>query len=403
VTAKPDNRIVDVDVAVVGGGIGGLWLLNRLQLAGYSALLLEKTALGSGQTIASQGMIHGGLKYALAGTLSGASEAIKQMPHIWQQCLEGSGEIDLRQTRRLSDDFYLWSAGNVGSRLVSFFASKSLRGRVEKVQRSAYPPLFANSSYKGSIYRLVDVVLDIPSLLHNLSCEHMPLIARADGLRWQADAQGVELLHCNEQLAVRARRYVVTAGEGTGDILSALASKQPAMQLRPLQQVMVKHKLPYPLYGHCIGASTSASPRLTVSTHPCQDGETVWYLGGDLATEGVALSSGQLIDHARQELAEIFPWLDFSAAQWATAVINRAEPLQQKLIKPDSAFASAAQGRANVIIAWPTKLSLAPDLARQVLTMLETDIQPQPARGLEHLNRLPKPAIATPIWDQVWA
>ena len=135
------------------------------------------------------------------------------------------------------------------------------------------------------------------------------------------------------------------------------------MQLRPLQQVLVKHDYPIDLYGHCIGAQASASPRLTVSTHPCADGKRVWYLGGDLATEGVDKSPDALIDDARKELKTIFPWLDFSKAQWRTLWINRAEPAQAQLIKPDNAFAEAAPGNSNVIIAWPTKRTLAPDLA----------------------------------------
>jgi hypothetical protein len=393
---------IEVDVAVIGGGIAGLWLLNRLRSAGYSALLVEKTALGSSQTIASQGMIHGGLKYALAGTLTGAAESIKQMPQIWQQCLQGSGEIDLGDTQILSDNFYLWSAGNVGSRLVSFFASKSLRGSVKKIKRNDFPAPFANSPYKGTIYQLLDTVLDVPSLLDNLSRPHMPLIMRSEQLHWQTGDKGVELLHCDNSTKVKAQRYVVCAGEGSGEILAALNIKQPAMQLRPLQQVMVKHDLPYRLYGHCIGAQTSASPRLTVSTHPCRDGKLVWYLGGDLATEGVDLASEQLIDRARSELVAIFPWLDFSGADWATCTINRAEPLQEKLLKPDNAFANSADSCSNVFVTWPTKLTLAPDLAQQVLGMLQGQIQPQAGVGLEQLEQLPKPAIATPIWDEIW-
>ena len=68
------------DIAILGGGIAGLWLLNLLAKRGYSVLLIEKEALGSGQTIASQGMIHGGIKYALGGFLSDASETISAMP-----------------------------------------------------------------------------------------------------------------------------------------------------------------------------------------------------------------------------------------------------------------------------------------------------------------------------------
>ncbi|MDF1622160.1 MAG: FAD-dependent oxidoreductase, partial [Pseudohongiella nitratireducens] len=59
----------DSQITIVGGGIAGLWLLNRLCLAGYDAILLDKGGLGSGQTLASQGIIHGGLKYALNGIL----------------------------------------------------------------------------------------------------------------------------------------------------------------------------------------------------------------------------------------------------------------------------------------------------------------------------------------------
>ncbi len=398
----PSNKIIEVDVAVIGGGIAGLWLLNRLRQSGYSSLLVEKSALGSGQTIASQGMIHGGLKYALAGSLTGESEAIKQMPGIWHDCLAGHGEINLRQTRRLSEAFYLWSTGKVGSRLVSFFASKSLRGRVNKVKPADYPSAFAGSPYKGSLYRLQDVVLDIPSLLDGLSRPHMQAITQSADASLQQDDEGKELLRLSPGITVRAQRYVITAGEGAGAILADLHITQPAMQLRPLKQVMVKHDLPHYLYGHCIGAQASASPRLTISSHRCRDGKNLWYLGGDLATEGVEMTDGQVIDLARSELATIFPWLDFSGASWATHTVNRAEPRQEQLIKPDSAFVGNAANRPGVIVAWPTKLTLAPDLAARTLDTLRQQIEPGATSGLQLLDELPRPTIAVPPWDLAW-
>jgi len=393
---------IQADVAIIGGGIAGLWLLNRLRQAGYSALLIEKDALGGHQTIASQGMVHGGLKYALSGALSGESEAIKQMPEVWRQCLQGSGEIDLRDTTILSDDFVLWSAGSVGSRLVSFFASKSLRGRVEALSPPDYPSVFRQAPYKGKIYRLVDVVLDVPSLIANLAAPHRDVIIKAGPLQWQREEDRVAALLTDDGLRIEAQRYVVTAGEGAGAILSALDIDTPQMQLRPLHQVIVKHDLPHELYGHCIGAQTSASPRLTVSTHPCRDGKKVWYLGGDLATEGIDLSAEQLIDRAKQELAAIFPWLQWNGAQWATLYLNRAEPKQEKLIKPDRAFAGVADNQQNVIIAWPTKLSLAPDLAKQVSELLRNQVQPSPLQGAEQLRQCAKPAVAVSPWDYLF-
>ena len=49
-------------------------------------MLLERDSLGGEQTLASQGMIHGGLKYALGGTLTRSSEAIANMPERWRAC-----------------------------------------------------------------------------------------------------------------------------------------------------------------------------------------------------------------------------------------------------------------------------------------------------------------------------
>ena len=58
------------DILILGGGIAGLWLINRLNAAGYQCLLLESHTLGGDQTLASQGIIHGWLKYALGCSLS---------------------------------------------------------------------------------------------------------------------------------------------------------------------------------------------------------------------------------------------------------------------------------------------------------------------------------------------
>ena len=80
-----------IDAAIIGGGIAGTWALNLLRKQGYNVILLEAEALGCGQTLASQGMVHGGLKYALSGVLTGASEAIADMPERWRACLGSAG------------------------------------------------------------------------------------------------------------------------------------------------------------------------------------------------------------------------------------------------------------------------------------------------------------------------
>ena len=122
-----------IDSVIIGGGIAGAWLLRLLTQKGYNTILLEQDSLGSGQTLSSQGMIHGGLKYALSGLLSKESEAISKMPRRWTECLTSKkGEIDLRGVSILSKDYYMFGDGQIG-KLASFFASKALRGRIQKL------------------------------------------------------------------------------------------------------------------------------------------------------------------------------------------------------------------------------------------------------------------------------
>ena len=83
-----------LDAAIVGGGIAGAWALRLLQNKGYNAILLEADSIGCAQTLASQGMIHGGLKYALSGNMTGAAEAIADMPRRWRACLDDADDVD---------------------------------------------------------------------------------------------------------------------------------------------------------------------------------------------------------------------------------------------------------------------------------------------------------------------
>src|SRR5712691_8514521 len=93
----------DYDMIVCGGGIAGLWLGNTLKRARYNVILIEKEKLGAGQTLASQGMIHGGQKYVLQGVMTPHAAAASKMPQRWQAGFEGRGEVDLTGVRFLSE------------------------------------------------------------------------------------------------------------------------------------------------------------------------------------------------------------------------------------------------------------------------------------------------------------
>ncbi len=387
---QPDIQTITVDIAIIGGGVAGLWLLNRAVNAGYNAVLFEQQALGSDQTIASQGMIHGGVKYTLSGALSGASEAIADMPDYWRRCMAGEGDVDLRGTRTLSDHFYMWSSQSAASRITTFLASKALRGRVDALKQAAYPPVFQNPAFKGSLYKLVDTVIDTASLLSTLSKPHSDRIYRVDWRQAQLQRHGdgarIVMQAGETRCAIESQLMVLAAGQGNGDLLEQLQITTPAMQLRPLQQVMVRHHHPHALYAHCVG--TDSKPRLTISSHA--DGDAmVWYLGGQLAEDGVAMQPDELIVKAKTELNGLFPWLDWDSAEWATLRVNRAEPQQPGLLRPDNAWLSVCEGLPRCVVAWPTKLTLAPNLGMLLLDHLQQQqITPQNNNVLQSNNVL---------------
>ncbi|SDI89678.1 Glycerol-3-phosphate dehydrogenase [Pseudomonas flavescens] len=386
------SHTLSTDVLIVGGGVAGLWLNARLRAKGYATLLLERESLGGGQSVKSQGIIHGGAKYALHGALSGASEAIADMPRRWREALDGSGELDLSGVRLLSDAHYLWSPGTLAGNLTSFFASKAVRGRVDQVKGEQLPPALQNPTFKGKVYRLAELVVDVPSLIARLADLAGDSLLAADAI--QPLHEGGQLVGLRvDGREIRAQRIVLSAGRGNAELLASLNVAQPSQQLRPLHMVMVKGPTLKPLYAHCLGGGPK--PRITVTSHPGADGEWVWYLGGDLAeADGVARDDAAQIEAARKELSQLLPWVDLSTAQWATLRVERAEPAQSGLVRPDNAFLS---DQGALLVGWPTKLALAPDFADRVLSNLERDgirpaVHPQ-------LPELPRPVIGRTAWE----
>lgn len=389
-----DSRAIRLDALIVGGGIAGLWLANLLTRRGYGIALLEADQLGCAQTLGSQGMIHGGLKYALAGRLTTASEAIVGMPARWRACLAGQGDVDLTGLEPLSERYYLFAQSGSLGRLTTFFASRTLRGRIRRLPEDQFPA--GLKSLDGVVYELDDFVLDMPALLarllepvadrvfrHRLTAAE--LTATEHG--WRCRPQGADS-------EILAARLVLCAGAGNGPLLSALGHDRPAMQLRPLKQVVARHPSLGPLYAHCLTGITRPEPRLTITSHPdpAQPGSWLWYLGGQLATDGANVPDDELIDRAREELQRCIPWVDWERAELGCLAWDRAEPAQARRRRPDEAFLAEAHG---VLVCWPTKLTLAPDLGDRVLAALgPPGIGTVPATGID----LPRATLATLPW-----
>ena len=358
------DAITTTDVVIFGGGVAGLWLLNRLRQQGYQAILLESQQLGAGQTRFAQGIIHGGTKYALTGKLTASAEAVGRMPAIWRACLEGQGEIDLRGVNVISPHQYMWSTTSLTSRLSGFFASRVMKSRTLALSKSERPHLFQHKDFRGQVYQLDEPVLDTSTLIRALAEPQRSAISHCDfaTLNFEKKNEAIELnwQDNGQQFGVIAKQLVLCAGEGNEDLLSKLGKNEPRMQRRPLNMLMLRG-MAEPLFAHCLGSGTV--PRITITSHLDEKG-WVWYLGGQLAEEGVQRSDQEQIKVAKQEMQTLLPWLDYSHCEWATLRVNRAEPLQPGVKRPDSAF---VQHQKNITTVWPTKLALSPLAADMVL------------------------------------
>ena len=345
---------MNIDAVIIGGGIAGLWTLAALRARGYSAVLLEKDALGGVQTLASQGIIHGGTKYSLDGKFSAATQAISAMPARWYDALQGRGELDLREVKLLSAHQYLWTANALGSKITGFFASKLMKSHMEKCSRETLPG-FLPPDFRGHCYALNEPVVDIPGVLQSIARQYGRWIA--SDCTWQRDGEHIHVHADGVRHTFTPQRLIFTAGAGNGELTAC------AQQLRPLHMAALRVPTDAAdIFGHHLGMSDK--PKITVTTHK-HGTHKVYYLGGLPAEEGVKRTQQAQIVAMRAALLEALPWfprtwLDESA--FCTFAIDRAESDNQGARPNEPVLMETGRD----IIAWPTKLAFAPLLAQRI-------------------------------------
>lgn len=399
----------ELDVLIFGGGIAGLWLLDELHRRSFRAMLIEKNALGTGQTIASQGILHGGLKYALGGLLSGSASAVAEMTDHWRACLEGRAEPNLRDVRIASPSCFLWRTDALSSRVGLAAAKFGLRTPVRKIATGERPPALADCP--GEILCVEEQVIDVPSLLRELAGRHADRILTssvahdvvfASSSPGSVDTVDVRVASDGAARLLKPAVIVFTAGEGNAELRRRVGLAEPIMQLRPLHMVMVRGPLPS-LYGHCIDGNKT---RVTITSVSDSQRRVVWQVGGEISEKGVTMSAAELISFAKRELLAVLPGVDFARVEWATYRIQRAEGSDPRGARPEG---PVWRRERNVITAWPTKLVLAPRLAESIadslgavacstpFETLSTSTEAAPIGNQASANRVPP--VAMPPWE----
>lgn len=410
---EPMAEPIHLDAVVLGAGIAGLWTLRALRERGVSALLIEARAIGGGQTVASQGIIHGGVKYALGGAASRASRLIADMPARWADAIAGRGEPDLSAAEVLSDSCTLWTGGGVGSRLMGLAASKAIRVRPSKLGSAERPSPFDRAPSGVDVYRLDETVLDPCSLVRALAEPVFDAIGRSGPVDLKEDrGTGVPPVRTPRldrsdngiactitdasggELRLLPRHLIACAGAGNEQIARDLGvDAEVRMQRRPLHMVLVRRPngddLPR-IFGHCVGAGSK--PRVTITSGE-QNGRAVWWIGGQLAESGVDRSREEQIRETLSELREVLGWVDLEGIELATVRIDRAEGFMADGSRPDEPVIRSVD-RAH--ICWPTKLAFAPIVADRVTALVGEPEHPQPEAVLDPPPFAPAPWAIDP-------
>jgi glycine/D-amino acid oxidase-like deaminating enzyme len=380
-----------LDVLVFGGGAAGLWCLDRIRRAGYHAILLESKALGAGQTIQAQGIIHGGGKYALRGVRDfEAVRATSLMPDRWRRSFQGELEPYLADALILSDRCHLWLPRDSAVAWLQSWGGMSLAAktgllatRPEKVGKADWPEALRDSAL--AVYSLAEPVIATGSFLNALAAHHRSSIFLYDAASVQFSAAGVRV----GDVFLQPHAIVLTAGVGNGDLLRRAGMEEDLMQLRPLGMVLLRGDLPR-LFGHCI---VGGKTELTITT-PVPG---LWQIGGEIAErlaseKNAAVARGFALDQIRRWL----PRLDLKRAEIAIYRAVRAEARTAAHKRPSGVHASrVAPGK---VVAWPTKLSMTPVLAEEVFEILRLDLKAP--GGYDETPPWSKPEAAHYPWEE---
>ena len=354
-----------VDCLVIGAGIAGLWTRVSLERAGYSVLTLERSDAGEGQSIASQGILHRGLKYQLSPAAAKAASELGAASKVWDDCLAGRGEIDLREVQTLAERMHMWAPpGGVGgllAKVTAGMATLTMSSAAERLDAARWPRCFEGADPATAVYEVVERCVDVASLLGVMLHAGRTTVRRGVAVSITAEADGVTVMLANGE-SVRASCVVACAGIGNAEIAALVGLRPDAvMQKRPLKMVAMR-AAPFELNGHCI-QPMSDKPRLTVTTTGVE-GERYWWLGGGLAEDGVLRSDADQIAAARETVRACVPWANLKDASFSVYPIDRAEGRTAEGKRPDG---PVVLSHGRVILAWPTKLALAPTLATEVV------------------------------------
>lgn len=378
------------DTVIIGGGIAGLFILDRLIAEGYNAILLEKNSIGNGQTLASQGMVHSGIKYGLDGSNPEISKLLVDVSRRWTEFFSGSARPDLSSSAIHSAKQYLWTKNVLLDKMALKAVPMLMNKGARKLPENDQPAAFKICGYISDVYEINETVMDVKSVCNYFFQKHLSSIYRGTADHFQLGDDGnIRSIRCGD-LTIEAGAFFISSGAGN-ESFGNVFKLQNISQRRPLRQFMLRGKLPL-LYGHCV--SSQPKPLFSITSHPYSD-ETIWYLGGNVAEPVDGKDSYQMPSEIFKLLLKVFPGVKAMIGGWSTYTIDRAEAKTADGRLPNE---PTLMPHGNLALCWPTKLVYAPVLADKASEFMKKLEIPSSQKMPQQLP-LPKPDLGKYPWE----
>ena len=106
----------------------------------------------------------------------------------------------------------------------------ALKGNVQELQRDAFPEIFQNPQFKGQVYSLDEMVIDVHAVTRELVKPNQDVIFKIDqpernqlkfdtnGLFTSFEVQAEPI----EPIQIKAQKFIFTAGAGNEELLKPL-------------------------------------------------------------------------------------------------------------------------------------------------------------------------------------
>lgn len=405
---------VDLDVLVVGGGAQGLWLLNDLSKYGYRAVLVEREALGGGQTCHSHALIHRGHYYDDIDMMI----VLNAAAHFWESFVWRKGVSKLNTAKALAG----FGPGTAVERHTYFWRTAGLTFRdctevPDVLEGGQVTHLFETEEFSLDARRVVEALAaEVDNSIYKVNESDSALQFERNGRTITSVTAELE----GETVELKPRFVVLAAGVGNFQLLERLGAEHSDLPVRaPVQAQRKNHMLVvrgpglpqltavFPIRGGLQGVFICSRP------DPVHGGH-LWLVADHNSTPHAWSSNGDRPADARvsrEWVARILVSLKATApGVLGSDLTSQLELCAYTGLTSERNFGVGQHmtdcyidplGFDNLLTIWPTKLTLTPFASNVAVRFIRPKV-PDPSGVWPTIDR-PINAASPPVASETWA